>query len=55
MIHRPELYCLFEQDDGAVRPLISKERFEAIVDGTLFILLMYFITKCLTAVFTFHE
>ncbi len=53
MIHHPEMYCLFERDNGIIRPLISKERFEVIVDGILFMMLMYFITWGLTKVFTF--
>ena len=31
-------YCLLERDNGELRPLVSKERLEAIFDGTIIII-----------------
>ena len=40
-MHHPEIYCLFERDNG-IRPLVSKEKLEAILDGIIFIILFAF-------------
>jgi hypothetical protein len=34
---------LFERDHGNIRPLVSKQRLEAMFDGIIFILLWYVI------------
>jgi hypothetical protein len=54
MLVHPELYCLFERDNGILRPLISREKLEAIFDGIIFILLLtliFSLTSNLTHLF----
>lgn len=50
-MHHPEIYCLIERDNG-IRPLVRKEKLEAILDGIIFIVLFALFTQLFFIIMT---